>query len=135
MTLRNTTIAGVLAIATVTTLPVSADARWRGWGGVGFGLAAGALVVGALAAPRYAYGYYPGYAYSYPSYSYYPSYGYGSYGYYPSYGYGSYGYYPASYGYSYGYPAYSYGYGYGYAPRRYYRPWVGPRVFVGYRRW
>jgi hypothetical protein len=58
---------------------------WRGggwgWGGVGLGLAAGAVIGSALAAPYYDYGYY-----DYPAYTYAPAY-YG-YGYAPAYGYG-----------------------------------------------
>jgi hypothetical protein len=74
---------------------------WRGggwgWGGVGLGLATGAVVGSALAAPYYGYGYYappivaapPVVAYDYaPAYTYAPAY---SYGYAPAYGYG-YGY-------------------------------------------
>src|SRR5262245_20013319 len=90
--------------------------RWGGWGGFGIGLAAGALIGGALASPYYG-GYggcygcgYPAYAYSYPAYSY---------AYAPSY---SYGYAPAYYSYSYAYPSY-----YAYPRYRYraafYRPW------------
>src|SRR5215207_8828326 len=83
---------------------------WRhhhgGWGGVGAGLAIGALAGGLIAASTSG-------AYAYPSYSY-----------------G--GYYPASYGYGYGYPA-SYGYGGyygGYGVRRvgYYVGYYRPRV-------
>ena len=66
---------------------------------MGLGLAAGALIGGAIAASSYGYGY------GYPYYGY----GYG----YPAYGYG-YGYAPAYATYGYGYPAYSYGYGTGY---------------------
>ena len=52
---------------------------WRGggWRGVGFGLAAGALIGGIIAASTYRYGYgYPAYSYGYG----YPAYSYG-YGY------------------------------------------------------
>ena len=62
--------AATIAVAAVAA-PSAAEARW-GWRGPGFffgGLAAGALIAGALA-PRYDYGY-PGY-YGYPAY-----YGYG----------------------------------------------------------
>ncbi len=59
-----------------------------GWGGVGLGLAAGALVGAALTAPWYGgydYGYgYPGYAYPDYAYGYGPVYAHG----YPTYGYG-----------------------------------------------
>jgi hypothetical protein len=74
------------------------DVRWRrgwGWGGVGAGLAAGALLgagIAAATAPRYYYG---------PGYDYYPAYGgayayeapvvYGGPVYAPAYGYGYYG--------------------------------------------
>jgi hypothetical protein len=82
---------------------------WGGWGGIGVGLAAGAIIGGAIAASTYGYGYgYPGY------------YGYG---YAPAY-YGGYGYGPVSGnwgGYAYA-PAY-----YGYAAPRYYAP-----AFYGY---
>ena len=86
---------------------------WRGgwgWGGVGLGLATGAIIGGAVAATPY----YSDYSYSYPyyssySYPYYSSY---SYPYYGSYSYPSYAYYnPVYYG-GYGYwPYQSYGYG------------------------
>ena len=68
------TIAGVAMLA-----PTEASARWRrgwGWGGIGAGIAAGAIIGGALASPYYygggPYGYYgpgPYYApgpYAYP---------------------------------------------------------------------
>src|SRR5262245_34437686 len=96
--------------------------RWGGWRGWGGGLAAAAIIGGAIAAsrPYYGYGYY---GYGYPAYSYgysYPAY---SYGYsYPAYSYGySYGYAPA-YSYSYAYPGY---YGYASVPRvrRVWRGW------------
>src|SRR5262249_58199634 len=63
--LRTAVLATTLVAATVP-LSTSADAAWRGgwgWGGFGVGLAAGALIGGALAAPYYG-GYYahdPGY--------------------------------------------------------------------------
>jgi hypothetical protein len=93
--------------------------QWRrGWGGIGFGLAAGALVGAALAAPYYRYGY-GGYGYGgcygcgYPAYAYggyYPSYRYAytpyySYAYAPAY---SYAYAPAYYSYGYASPYYAY---------------------------
>jgi hypothetical protein len=84
--------------------PLVETVQWRrwGWGGVGLGLAAGAIIGSAIASNRYYYGGYPayGYGYGYPAYSY---------GYYPaySYGYASYGYAPAYYGYAY-YPRYRY---------------------------
>jgi hypothetical protein len=95
--------------------PMVETVQWRrrGWGGVGLGIAAGALIGGAIAAssPYYGYGY--GYGYGYPAY-----YGY-SYGY-PAYSYG-YGYPYRSYGYvSYGWPGY---YGYYRYPRYYRRYW------------
>src|SRR4051794_15940471 len=125
MKLRTATLAAVLLAASIPSLSTTADARpfgfhgggWGhsgGWGGAGFGLAAGALVGAALAAPYYGAGY--GYGYGYP-------YGYGGYGYDDDYGYA---------------PAYSYGYapvvsyGYGYAPRPVYRRHVGYRTY-GYR--
>jgi hypothetical protein len=108
MNLRTASLATVLLAAAVSSLPASANAQWRGgwgWGGFGVGLATGAIIGGALAAPYYSYGYAPGY----------------SYGYAPGY---SYGYAP---GYSYGYaPGYSYGYArgiYAYAPNWGYRRW------------
>jgi len=95
-------------------------------GGFGVGLAAGALIGGALAAPYYG-GYY---GYGYPAYGYgygygYPAYGYGGYGYgYPAYGYSSYGYAPAySGGYGYASPYYGRGY-YAYGGPRIHRHWV-----------
>jgi hypothetical protein len=111
---------GVVAlVAASVSLANPAEARWgRGWGGFGFGLAAAAIVGGAIAAstyPSYGYGYYPGYAYAYPAYSY---------GYYPSRAYYSYGYAYPNYGYAY-YPRRSY-YSYAYAPGlrwRAYRGW------------
>jgi hypothetical protein len=99
MNLRTASLATVLAAA-VSSLPASANAQWRGgwgWGGFGVGLAAGAIIGGALAAPYYSYGYAPGYSYGYAP------------------------------GYSYGYaPGYSYGYArgiYAYAPNWGYRRW------------
>jgi hypothetical protein len=57
--------------------PAVQTIQWRhGWGGVGLGFAAGALIGSALAAPYYPYGYYaPGYyafapAYAPPYYAY-----------------------------------------------------------------
>lgn len=95
--------------------------HWRGRGfgwGIG-GLAAGAIIGGAIASSApYGYGYYGGG----------PYYG-GGYGYGPGYGYG---YAPAYYGYG---PSYGYG-GYYARPRYYgyraYRPYYGPRY--GYYR-
>jgi hypothetical protein len=86
--------------------------QWRrGWGGIGFGLAAGALFGAALAAPYYRYGY-GGYGYGgYGCYGCgYPAYAYG--GYYPSYRYAytpyySYAYAPAYYSYGYASPYYA----------------------------
>ena len=98
--------------------PAVETVRWRGrgWGGIGFGLAAGAIIGGAIASRSYYGGY--GYGYGYPAYGYgygYPAYGYA---YAPSY----YGYAPAYY--SYASPRYYYGY-----PRLRYRS-------AGYlRRW
>jgi hypothetical protein len=133
MNLRTASLATVLLAATaVSSLPTSANAQWRGgwgWAGFGVGLATGAIIAGALAAPYYSYGYGPGYSYGYaPGYSYGYAPGY-SYGYAPGYSYGyapgySYGYAPR---YSYGYaPGYSYGYArgiYAYAPNWGYRRW------------
>jgi len=104
--------------------PAVQTVQWRrfGWGGFGFGLAAGALIGSAFAAPYYYGGYAPAYyGYSYPAYSYsYPAY---SYGYsYPAY---SYSYAPSYYSYGYA-PAYS-GYAYSYYPRYRYR--------TAYRAW
>jgi hypothetical protein len=98
----------VLALTTAVTvgmtalMPTSpAEARWRGGGGWGPGLAAGlvgAAVIGGIASSAYAYG--PGYGYygGYPAYGYYggyaPTYYYGGDGVRP-YGYGGYGYPPA----------------------------------------
>src|SRR5215471_16188087 len=70
MKLRIASLATAAVIATSVPLANSAEAAWRGgwgWGGLGFGLAAGALIGTALAAP-----YYGGYGYGYPGY-----YGYG----------------------------------------------------------
>jgi len=61
--------------ATVVTAP--AEARGRFGPGLAFGLAAGALTAGAIAAGGYGpyYGYGPGYGYGYgPSYGYYDDY-------------------------------------------------------------
>src|SRR5215471_16296068 len=76
--------------------PLVESVQWRrwGWGGVGLGLAAGAIIGGAIASSAY----YGGYGYAYPAYSY---------------GYASYGYAPAYYGYAYAPRVY----------RRYYRRW------------
>ena len=109
-------LTALAAAATIGTAaiaaPTSAEARWGWWGPALGGLAVGAIIGSALAAP--AYGYYGGY----PAYSS----GYG----YPAYGYGGYGYGYPSYGYGYG-PAY---YGYAYAPRPVYSCW---RWRGGYR--
>src|SRR4051794_33293130 len=108
---------GATLVAASIALAGPAEARWRGggWGGLGFCLAAGALLGGAIAASAYPYGY---------------GYGYRSYGY--GYGYRSYGYgYPP---YGYGYPAYRVAYasypswGYGYYPRRAYGYAYAPRL-------
>ena len=109
--------------------------RWGGWRAWGPGLAAGAIVGGAIAASRYGYNnYYDDYAYA-PgySYSYSPGYSYGSspYGTGPS-GYNSYNYNYAPGGYSYNYvPGYTYSYGpsgynsYAYSPASSYAPSPG----------
>ena len=68
MNLRTASLATVLLAAAVSLLPASANAQRRGgwgWGGFGVGLAAGAIIGGALAAPYYSYGYAPGYSYGY----------------------------------------------------------------------
>ena len=98
---------------------------------LGYGVAAGAIVGGAIARRSY-YGYSGGYGYS----SGYPAYGYASV---PRYGYGGYG----GYGYGYGYPAYSYaavpqygyggGYGYGYGSA--YCPPYGGYAAASYYGW
>ena len=90
MNLRTASLATVLLAATaVSSLPTSANAQWRGgwgWGGFGVGLATGAIIAGALAAPYYSYGYAPGYSYGYaPGYSY--GYNRGTYAYAPNWGY------------------------------------------------
>jgi hypothetical protein len=74
-TLTALTAAATLAIAAVATT-TTADARFGGWRGPGIigGLAAGAIIGGALAAPYYYGGYGPGY---------YGGYGPGYYGYGP----------------------------------------------------
>jgi hypothetical protein len=109
-TLTALATAATIAIATVAT-PTTADARW-GWRGGAFigGLAAAAIIGGALSRPYY----------------------YGGYGYGSNYGY-DYGYYPQQYYYA---PAYSYApapaYYYG-APGPYYGNYGWRR---GYRyRW
>jgi hypothetical protein len=69
-TLTGVALAGVLAVGAVTASSQQAEAHWRGGGavaaGVVGGLAAGAIIGGALA-PRYSYygggGYYGGPAY------------------------------------------------------------------------
>jgi hypothetical protein len=96
--------AGAVPLAASSSLrsaaaPMVETVQWRrwGWGGVGLGLAAGAIIGGAIAAssPYYGgYGYYPAY------YGYGYGYGYPAYGY-PAYGYAAYGYAPANYGYAY----------------------------------
>ena len=67
-TLTGVALAGVLAVGAVTASSQQAEAHWRGGGavaaGVVGGLAAGAIIGGALA-PRYGYGYYGGPAYGY----------------------------------------------------------------------
>ena len=66
-TLTGVALAGVLAVGAVTTTTQQAEAHWRGGGavaaGVVGGLAAGAIIGGALAYPRYGYGYYGAPAY------------------------------------------------------------------------
>jgi hypothetical protein len=82
-------LATALGVAGVIALSVpSAEARSGRNAAIGFGIAAGALALGAAAAasqPRYHYydGYYGGGPYAYqPSYVYAPPYAYDSYGYY-----------------------------------------------------
>jgi hypothetical protein len=99
---------------------------YRGYG-LGYGVAAGAIVGGAIARRSY-YGYSGGYGYS----SGYPSYGYASV---PRYGYGGYG------GYGYGYPAYryaavpQYGYGGGYGYGTAYCPPYSGYAAASYYGW
>ena len=66
-TLTGVALAGVLAVGAVATTTQQAEAHWRGGGavaaGVVGGLAAGAIIGGALAYPRYGYGYYGAPAY------------------------------------------------------------------------
>ena len=119
-----------------SALASPAEARWGRWGGWGLGIAAGAIIGGAIAAsayPYFGYGYRSAYyGYGYPAYySYgYPAYrvAYAS----PSWGYG---YYPrrAYYGYAYA-PRAAFG---GYYPRRAYRAYAfAPGWRGGYhRRW
>ncbi len=98
--------------------PPVESVQWRRWGGWGWapGLAAGAIIGGAIAASRpwYGYNYYNDYAYS-PGYSYYsPGYSYGyspGYSYYSSPGYS----YSTSPGYSYSSPGSAYAYSPGYS--------------------
>jgi hypothetical protein len=76
-TLTALATAATIAIATVAT-PTTADARW-GWRGGAFfgGLAAAAIIGGALSRPYYGYGYdygyYPQQYYYAPAYSYAPA--------------------------------------------------------------
>ena len=76
-TLTGVALAGVLAVGAVTTTTQQAEAHWRGGGavaaGVVGGLAAGAIIGGALAYPRYGYGY-GGYYGGGPAYGYAPAY-------------------------------------------------------------
>ena len=88
-------LAVLATVATVgaTVLTAPAEARGRFGPGLAFGLAAGALTAGAIAAGGYGpyYGYGPGYAYG-------PGYGYYGYDYAPAYyGAGSYAYYGGPY--------------------------------------
>ena len=97
----------MVSMAAVSVTAVGAHGGWGhrggwgggGWGGAGIGLAAGALIGAAIAAPAYGYGYAPAYGYGYA-----PAYGYGYDDDSPAYA-------PAAYDYGYA-PAY----GYGYAP-------------------
>ena len=126
MNLPTKTLAAALVAASFATVATPADAQWGwrggwGWGGLGVGLAAGAIIGGAIAASSYNDGYY-GYPYrrayygSYaPTYAYYPA----NYGY----GYASYGYSPGYYGYAYA-PGYYGGY-----------PRIRAAVRRAYRRW
>jgi len=58
MNLRAASLAAVLIAAAIPSLPAAANAQgwgWRGgwgWGGLGAGLAAGAIIGGALATVR-----------------------------------------------------------------------------------
>jgi hypothetical protein len=124
MNLPSKAVAAALVAASLASISTPADAQWgwrRGWGGVGFGLAAGAIIGGAIAASSYNYGYY-GYPYrrayyygGHPAYAYQPDYGYS---------YASYGYRPGYYGYASAPTYYAGGYPRGrvYA-RRAYRRW------------
>jgi hypothetical protein len=136
MNLPTKAVAAALVAASFATIATPADAQWgwrRGWGGVGIGLAAGAIIGGAIAASSYNYGYY-GYPYRQ---AYYGGYGYGGYGGYAP----TYAYYPANYGYgyaSYGYNSGYYGGGYAVAPAGYYYggyPRVRAAVRRAYWRW
>ena len=54
MNLRTASLVTALLAAAVSSLPAPANAQWRGgwgWGGFGVGLATGAIIGGALAAP------------------------------------------------------------------------------------
>ncbi|QPF93529.1 hypothetical protein [Bradyrhizobium commune] len=111
-----------VAAMKAATPEAATQVYWRGRGfgwGIG-GLAAGAIIGGAIASSG-PYGYYGGSPYGYyggsPYYGYGGGYGYPAYGY----GYGS-GYAPAYYSYGYG-PGYGYGY----------RPYYRPRPYYGYR--
>jgi hypothetical protein len=89
MTRFLTVLAAGSALALVSVAaPTTAEARWRGGGGVAAGviggIAAGAIIAGAASSSYYG----PGYAYD-PGYAYPPAYAYESPGYYG----GGYGYY------------------------------------------
>jgi hypothetical protein len=72
------TLAILGTVAALATTTVAAPAQARGIGpGLAFGLAAGALTAGAIAASHPYYGYYgPGYGYYGPRYYYGPGYAY-----------------------------------------------------------
>src|SRR5438552_10034302 len=71
MIMRKLAIAAAAVAAISTAAIAPAEAHWRGGPGLAFGLAAGALTFGALAASRPYYYDYPGYYYGPGPYAYY----------------------------------------------------------------